>query len=136
VSTRCSTPCVRCSRVGHMFPIESGTSVSNGYLRTTRHGQVSTERVWYSPDPCAESSANRDLTGLRAPDASGTHRTYVQRGLQNALTLDAHHRMHPECPVLSVKHPLLKSGHTGRMNSEHAASGAVRPVLNPNRAKH
>jgi len=87
-----------------------------------------------------------------APDASGTHWTRAQRGsqrcsitrlgapaqrgLRNPLTPNAHYRTYSECPVLSVRHPLLKSGHTGRMNREHPASGAVRPVLNPNRAKH
>jgi len=73
---------------------------------------------------------------LGAPDAFGAHRTHTQRGLQNPLTPDTHHRTHSERPVLSVRHPLLKSGHTGRMNREHPASSAVRPVLNHNRAKH
>jgi len=64
VSTGRSTPCVRCSGVDHVSSFESRASVSNGYLRTTGHGRVSTGRVRYSPDPCVESSANRNLTEL------------------------------------------------------------------------
>jgi len=63
-----STPCVRCSRVGHVSSFESRASNSNGHLWTTGHDQVSTEHVRYSPVSYAESSANRDLTGLGAPD--------------------------------------------------------------------
>jgi len=48
--TRRSTPCVRCSVVGHVSSFESRTSISNGHLRTTG-------RVRYSPDPCAERIA-------------------------------------------------------------------------------
>ena len=77
-----------------------------------------------------------DLIGCGAPDASGTHQTRTQRGLQTARTLDSHHRTHPEHPVLVVRNPLPKSCHTGRMNREHPASGVVRPMLNPNRARH
>ena len=62
-----STPYVWCSGVGHVS-FESRTSISNGHLRTTGRDQVSTGRVWYSPISYAESSANRDLTGLGAPD--------------------------------------------------------------------
>ena len=35
VSTGCSTPCVRCSGVGHVSSFESRASNSNGHLRTT-----------------------------------------------------------------------------------------------------
>jgi len=72
-----------------------------------------------------------DLTGRVAPDASGTHWTHVQR-LHTGLTP-------PDTPrasgALSQQH-LKKPGSTGRANSKYPTSGAVRSVLNPNRAKH
>jgi len=131
-----STPYVRCSEVGHMSSFESRASNSNGHLRTTVRDQVSTGRVRYSTVPCTESSANKRCHRTRSTGRSGAHRTRAQRGLQNTLTPDAHHRTHPERPVLSVRHPLLKSCHTGCMNRKHPASGVVRPLLNPNRVKH
>jgi len=96
VTTERSTPCVRCSRVGHMSFFESHMSNSNGHLRAIGHDQVSTGRVWYSPVSCAESSANCDLTGLRAPDGlvltglmrregckTPSHRTHTTRRTQS-----------------------------------------------------
>jgi len=79
-----------------------------------------------------------------APNASGTHRTHAQTGLQ---TLDLtrlgapdasvltglvcregcktpSNRTHSEHPVLSVRYPRLKSGHTRHMNREHLVFGA------------
>ena len=50
-----STPCVRCSGVGHVFSFESRASISNGHLWITGHDQVSTGRVRYSPDSYVES---------------------------------------------------------------------------------
>jgi len=38
VSTGRSTPCVRCSGVGHVSSVESRASISNGYLRTIGRG--------------------------------------------------------------------------------------------------
>jgi len=136
VITGRSTPCVRCFGICHVFSFESRTSNSNGHLRTTGRYQVITGRVRHSPVSCVESLSNSEPHRTRGTGRSGAHWTYVQRGLQNALTPDAHHRTHLECPVLSVRHPLLKTGHTRHMNREHPTSGAVRPVLNPNRAKH
>ena len=68
VSTERSTPCVRCSGVGHVSSFESHASNSNSHLQTIGRDQVSTGRVRCSLDPCAECSANHDLTGLGAPD--------------------------------------------------------------------
>jgi len=135
VITRRSTPYVRYSGVGHVCSFKSCLSNSNGHLRTTGHSQVSTGRVQYSPDSCVERSTNARPHRTLSTGCSGAHRTHAQRGLQNTLTPDAHHRMHSERPVLSVRHPLLKSGHTRHKNRKHRASSAVRPVLNPNRAK-
>ena len=129
-------PCVWCSRVGHVSSFESRAPISNGHLRTTGRDQVSTGCVRYSPDSCAERITKTLIHRTRSTERSGAHRTRAQRGLQNPLTPDAHHRTHLERPVLSVRHPMLKSDHTKRMNREHPASGAVRLVLNPNRAKH
>ena len=136
VITGRSTPCVWCFGVGHVSSFESRASNSNVHLRTTGRHQVSTRCVRYSLDSCAERSASTRPHRTRSTGRSGAHRTRAQRGLQNPLKLNAHHQTHAERPVLSVRHPLLKSGHTGRMNREHPTSGAVRPVLNPNRAKH
>jgi len=136
VITGRSSPCVQCSGVGHVSSFKSCTSKSNGHLRTTGHSQVSSGQVRYSPDSCAERSANARPHRTLSTGCSGAHRTHAQRGLQNTLTPDAHHRMHSERPALSVRHSLLKSGHTRRKNRKHPVSGAVRPVLNPSRAKH
>ena len=75
-----------------MLSFESRALNSNGHLRTTGRDQVSTRRVPYSLVSYAHSLSNSDLTGLRAPDASGAHR--AQRGLQTALTPDAEHQTH------------------------------------------
>ena len=40
-----STPCVRCSGVGHVSSFESRVSNSNGHLQTTGHDQVSIGRI-------------------------------------------------------------------------------------------
>ena len=94
VSTECSTPCVRCSGVGHVSSFESHASNSNSHLRTTGRDQVSTGRVEYSPDSCAESSANQNLTGLGAPDGpvlTGlVHREGCKISSHRRAPLDAH----------------------------------------------
>ena len=83
--TGSSTPCVRCSRVGHVSSFESRVLNSNGHLRTTGHDQVRIGRVRYSPVSYAESSANRDLTGLvhREGCKTPSHRTHTTRRTQS-----------------------------------------------------
>jgi len=96
VTTGRTTPCVRCSGVGHVSFFESRASNSNGQLRTTGHDQVSTGRVRYSPVSYAESSANCTLTGLEATDGPlltglvhregckmPSHRTHTTRRTQS-----------------------------------------------------
>jgi len=124
-ATRRSIPYIRCCEVSHVSTFESRVSNSNGHLRTTRRDQVSTGHVRYSLVSYAESLSNS------RSHRSNAHQTRAQRGLQNIRTPDSHHRTHPERPVLSARNPLLRSGHTERINREHPVSGAVRPVLNP-----
>ena len=135
VSTGRSTPCVRCSGVGHMSFFESHASVSNGYLRTTRHGQVSTGRVRYSPDP-----SQRVLQTVTSPDLE--HRTVrCSPDLSAERVAKPPHTGRtppdaPRAPGALKQTPSVKTGLTGPMNKEHPASGAVRLVLNPSRVKH
>ena len=69
-----------------------------------------------------------DPTGLGAPDA---HRTRAQRGLQTALTPDAEYRTHS-----GTSGALSENLSWSQATPDARIGNTLRPVLNPNRARH
>jgi len=92
VITGRSTPSVRCLGVGHVSFLNLACQFLTATCGTPDALQVYTglmRREFRKPAGCR-------VTGRSAPVASGAHRTKAQKGLQNLLTPDAHHRTHSE----------------------------------------
>ena len=118
-----STPCVRCSRVGHVSSFESCVSISNGHLRTTERDQVSTGRVWYSPDACVEritkmlDHRTRSTERVRcSPDSCAE--MVAKRPHTGRTPLDA-----PRASSALSQTPSAQVRPHRRKNREHSASG-------------
>ena len=58
VSTRRSTPCVRCTGVGHVSFLNLARQSLTATYTTPDALQVHTRHIWCTLDPCAESLAN------------------------------------------------------------------------------
>jgi len=93
--TRRSTPCVRSSWVSHVFSFELVHQSLTVICRPPDATKWAPDASTTHRTRAQRGSQRRSITGL------GAHQTHAQRGLQNALTPDAHHRMHPEMTVIS-----------------------------------
>jgi len=63
VSTGRSTPCVRCTRVGHVSALNLACQILTVTCGSLDALQIHTGRVWCTPDSCVESFANLRVTG-------------------------------------------------------------------------
>ena len=91
--------------------------------RAPESSQVGTGCIRYSPNPCAEKSANTRGHRMLSTGSSGAQRSHTQGGSQTVCTPDPYHRTHPERPVLSVR-----DTHWGQATPDTQTRSSRRPV--------